>query len=167
MRVLEQQETFPVLWTQKWRRGEVVFLKPRRAHLQVGGLYLSAALLPGPVGTCQVSIPPAWESRERCPCVPLDPRPSQEAAWQPGLQGTNRFRHPFRNPVLGESGAQTSLSLLGIVCSGAFLYFCCPLVRSGRELATWYAKFLLCIKAVLLLVSLIFGVKRKCTYPVC
>lgn len=67
----------------------------------------------------------------------------------------------------GESIAQASLPMLGIVCSGIFLCCCCLPVRSGRESVVWYSEFMLCIKVFLLLVSSIFGVKRKRAYPVC
>lgn len=69
---------------QKWRRGEVVFLKPPGGDLQVRGRNETispctvthgpvpqplAALLPVPVGPCQVSLPPAPGMGK----VPLDP----------------------------------------------------------------------------------------------
>lgn len=78
---------------------------------------------------------------------------TQEAGWELGLGGADRFGLLFRNPVWGRVVLRLLYAWLGIVCSGVFLYFCCPLVRSGKGLATWCAEFMLCIKAVLILAS--------------
>lgn len=82
-----------------------------------------------------------------------DQHPTQEAGWELGLGGADRFGLLFRNLVWGRVVLRPLYAWLGIVCSGVFLYFYCPLVRSGKGLATWCAEFMHCIKAVLMLAS--------------